>query len=215
MTPGLIGFVIIALAVTSSGGPDPVALASAGCGVLILSLGAYLVWTHRVFSRTSAQDLKRVLARQQALGPSRAARLAGMTSAEGWALSVALAALAAAVIAAVLSGSQQGALLAVLAVLTAAVAWITVVYSFALRYLRLHAAGDPFRFDVHGEPDFSVFLASAVMISSAGAISGATPTTKAGLRAVRTHTVIAFAFNALVIAVTVSLISGLLATSGQ
>ena len=215
MTPGVIGFVVVAVAVASSGASDQVALASAGCIVMILTLGAYVSWTHRAFTRVSTHELQQVLAVQYERGPSRAERMAGMTSTEGWAVSVAFAALAAAVAAAILGGTREGALLATLAVLTAAASWITVVYSFALRYLRLHASGDLFRFDIDDEPEFSDFLAAAVMISSAGAIAAAVPTTRAGLRAVRAHTVIAFGFNALVIAVAVSLISGLFATPGQ
>lgn len=210
MAPGVAGFVVVALVTASSGPLDRVVLASAGCGALILCFGTYLVWTHLVFARTPREELARIAARQQRRGPSRTARMLGLASAESWAISVAFAALAGAVAAAVLGGRQGGAILTVLALLTAATAWITVVYAFALRYLRIHSAGEAFRFDIGEEPGFSDFLATALMISSAGAISASTPTGRAGLRAVRTHTVIAFAFNALVIAMTVSLISGLI-----
>lgn len=88
---------------------------------------------------------------------------------------MAFAALAGAVAAAVLGGRQGGAILTVLALITAATAWATVVYAFALRYLRIHASGEEFRFDIDGPPEFSDFLSTALMISSAGAISRARP----------------------------------------
>lgn len=49
------------------------------------------------------------------------------------------------------------------------------------------------------------------MISSVGALSGGTPKTRAGLNAARTHTFLGFAFNALVVAMVVSLVTGLVA----
>lgn len=51
----------------------------------------------------------------------------------------------------------------------------------------------------------------AVMVSSVGAMSAGVPRTRAGLTAVRTHTYISFAFNALIVAMAVSLIAGLIA----
>ena len=52
------------------------------------------------------------------------------------------------------------------------------------------------------------------MVSSIGAMSAGTPRTRAGLRAVRTHTYIAFIFNALVVAMTVSILGSLIAGLG-
>lgn len=214
MGPAVVAFIVIAVLVSRSGPMDRVGLTMVGCGAMILSFGAYLIWTHLVFARTPHVELMHITAAQQRRRPSRLARGLGFDSAENLAVSVAFAALAGAVAAAALGGREGGALLALLALLTAATAWITVVYAFALRYLRLHAAGERFRFEFEDAPEFSDFLATALMISSAGALSASTPVTRAGVRAVRSHAVIAFTFNALVVAMIVSLITGLVTTLG-
>lgn len=214
MGPVVIGFIVVAAIVGRAGTVDRVLLTMIGCAALILSFGAYLIWTHLIYARAPRARLMRIAAAQHRRRPSRLARMLGFDSAENLAISVAFAALAGAVATAVLGGREGGGVLTLLALLTATTAWITVVYAFALRYLRLHAAGEHFRFEIEDEPEFSDFLATALMISSAGALAASSPTSRAGLRAVRTHTVIAFAFNALVIAMTVSLMSGLIGTIG-
>ncbi len=93
----------------------------------------------------------------------------------------------------------------------AATAWVMVVYAYALAYLHLHAAGESFAFEHDDELTFRDFAGLALMVSSAGSHIPAVPTTRAGTRAMRGHTVIAFVFNALVIAMTVSLITNLVA----
>ena len=138
----------------------------------------------------------------------------GLSSTENWAISVAVAALAGAIAAAVFGTQEGGLLLAILALGTAVAAWVTVVYAFALRYFRLHAAGEHFTIDIAEEPRFEDFITTALMISSAGALSAGTPTTRASLGAVRAHTVIAFGFNALVIAMAVSLMTSFVTTLG-
>lgn len=211
---GVAGFISIVLPQAASGSSNRVLVAAVGCAALILALATYLVWTHQVFTQTSPTELSRIGALQYRRGPSRTARVLGLGSTENWAISVALAALAGAVAAAILGTQEGGILLTLLALLTAAIAWITVAYAFALRYFRLHSAGEHFAFEFDDEPRFADFLTTALMVSSAGALSAATPKARSALGAVRTHTVIAFAFNALVIAMTVSLISGLIATIG-
>lgn len=86
------------------------------------------------------------------------------------------------------------------------------MYTYALRYLRLHSAGETFRFEFDDAPGFTDFLSFTLMLSSAGSHSAAVPITRPGLRAIRSHTVIAFVFNALIIAMTVSLITNLVAS---
>lgn len=212
---GVLGFMVVIFVQSASDGSNRVLIAITGCAALIIALTAYLVWTHLVFSRTDPARLSEIAALQYRRGPSRVARLLGLGSTENWAISVAIAAVSGAVAAAVLGTQEGGILLAFLALLTAVTAWTTVVYAFALRYFRLHSAGDRFAFDIDGEPLFSDFLTAALMISSAGAVSAAVPKTRAALGAVRAHTVIAFAFNALVIAMTVSLISSFISTVGS
>jgi len=192
---------------------DAVAL-PALCAGLSLSFLIYVAWTHVVFAGAPAEEVRRIAAEQHGRGAGALAKLLGLGSAESIAMSAAAAALAVALAASVLGvgGEGSSAWLALLVVATAATAWALVAYSFALRYFRQHAAGDRFTFDFEEEPQFTDFLSMAVMISAAGAMSGGTPRSRSGLAVVRAHTLIAFVFNALVVAATVSLLVGLIST---
>jgi len=189
-------------------------LVAATCGAVSLAFIAYLVWTHLAFARTSPASAARIGATQLRRGAHPMARMLGLASTESWATSAAAVALLGAIAAAIYGAGEGGVLLTVVALITAASAWATVAVAFGLRYFRLHAAGEAFAFDLEGEPEYGDFMSFALMVSAAGALSGAAPRTRDGLRAVRTHTVIAFVFNAIVVAMTVSLLAGLIAALG-
>lgn len=214
LTIGVAGFVALTFIQPPAGISHRVMIAAAGCLTVIIALTIYLVWTHVLFTKTPPDTLTRIGAAQARRGPSSTARALGVGSTASWAVSVAIAALAGAIAAALLGTQDGGILLIFLALLTALVAWCTVVYSFALRYFRLHSGGETFGFEIAKEPVFSDFITLSMMISAAGALSAATPTTRAAMNAVRSHTVIAFVFNALVIAMAVSLLSGFVAAMG-
>lgn len=173
----------------------------------------YLVWSHRVFARSDPQQVTWIAAQQQRRGPSRLSRVLGVARTEDWVIMTAASALIVSITAVAIDGDAGGVWLAVLVLLTTACAWATLVYAYALRYFRLHASGDRIEFDIDEPPAFTDFVSMAVMVSSVGALSAGTPRTRAGLRAVRPHTVVAFAFNALVVAMIVSLVSGFIAAS--
>ncbi len=187
------------------------------CAGLSLSFLIYVVWTHVVFAGASARNAYHIAGEQYRRGAGALTKLLGFGSAESLAMSAAAAALAVALTAAILGvrDGQSAVWLALLVVLTAASAWATVAYAFALRYFRQHSAGDQFAFDFEEEPQFTDFLSMAVMISAAGAMPGGTPRSRSGLAVVRAHTIIAFVFNALVVATTVSLIVGLISLPRQ
>jgi uncharacterized membrane protein len=211
---GVLGLAIVLVVLATTGSSSRALVAAAGCATLILALGVYLVWTHVLYTNTDPATLARIAAAQHQRRPSALARVFGLSSTENWAISVAVAALAGAIAAAVFGTQEGGLLLAILALGTAVAAWVTVVYAFALRYFRLHAAGEHFTIDITEEPRFEDFITTALMISSAGALSAGAPTTRASLGAVRAHTVIAFGFNALVIAMAVSLMTSFVTTLG-
>lgn len=191
------------------GAVDPMRLITAGCITLGVAFLLYIWWTHRLFSRTPADLLQEIAATLHRQGASRLAKIFGVASTESWAISAALTALIGSLAAAVYGGRSTGIVLTLIVMFTAVTAWMTVVYAYALKYLRVHSAGEAFSF-THDEPlRFEDFLMMSAMISSAGSNTAATATTRESLRVVRTHTIIAFGFNALVIAMAVSLISGL------
>ncbi|MBK0421833.1 DUF1345 domain-containing protein [Leucobacter sp. CSA2] len=181
------------------------------CGSFAVFFIVYLVWTHRIFSRTPAEELKLIAATQSRQRPSGYARALGVQSAESFAMMAAFAALAVAIAAAIVGARSGGIWLTALVLLTVGLAWATVAYAFALRYLRLNAVGETIEFDIREDPGFPEFLSMGIMVSAIGAMSAGTPRTSASLTAVRVHTSLSFAFNALIIAMTVSLIATLVA----
>lgn len=150
-------------------------LVIAACGALTCSFLAYLIWTHLIFGRTPPSEASRIGAAQHHQGASSLARLLGFGSTESWAISAAGAALLGAIAAVIFGATDGGAVLTPFALLTAAAAWVTVVYAFGLRYFRMHSAGERFGFDFDDEPRFTDFISMAIMISSAGALSAASP----------------------------------------
>ena len=178
------------------------------CLLLTCNALVYIIWTHRLFARGDSADVRRIAAIQERRGPSLMARWLGFARAEDWAVTSALSALIAALAASVIGARDLDLWQPALVIVTAGTAWATMVYAFALRYFRLSAGGERIEFDIEEEPEFIDFVSMAVMISAVGALSGGTPRTRAALSAVRTHTYIAFGFNALVVAMVVSLVSG-------
>ncbi|MBK0420176.1 DUF1345 domain-containing protein [Leucobacter sp. CSA1] len=172
----------------------------------------YILWTHRLFSRTPPAEAERIAAVQHRRGPSRLSRSLGFGDTASWTMSAATVSLLAAIMATVLGRDVGGLWFPLLVIVTAAASWATMVYAFALRYFRLHAAGERIDFEIEESPEFIDFVSMSVMISSVGAMSAGTPRTREGLSTVRTQTYLGFAFNALVVAMVVSLVSGLVAT---
>lgn len=171
----------------------------------------YLVSTHIAFTRAPGDSAVKIAAEQHRAGPSRLSRALGFAQPEHWALTAAASALIVSIAATAVGATKSGLWLTILVLITAASAWATMVYAFALRYFRLHAGGERIEFDIEEAPIFIDFVSMSVMVSAVGALSAGTPRTRASLGAVRTHTYISFAFNALVVAMTVSLVSSLVA----
>ncbi|WP_040163712.1 DUF1345 domain-containing protein [Microbacterium gorillae] len=170
----------------------------------------YLVWTHLLFSRTPRATVRSIANVQHHRRPSAGARLFGAGADGTGAVTASFMALVAALGTAIIGIGATEWWRIVLVILTVAGSWAAMVYSFALRYLRLDAAGERVEFDIVEDPEFSDFVSLGVAISTGGAVSAARPRTRDVLSAMRTHALSAFIFNTLVIAMTVSLIVGLL-----
>lgn len=184
------------------------------CGLAIASGLAYLVWTHVLFSRAPAQRVREIAARQHRKPVGALVRVFGFNQQDAGSTALSSAALTFLVaVATIIIGPQDlGLWLPLLVLATAAVSWATMVYAFALQYLRLDAGGERITFDIDEAPEFADFLSMSVMVSSIGAMSAGTPRTRASLRAARSHTYIAFIFNALAVAMTVSIFGSLVSS---
>lgn len=212
--PVLVTLIVLGPNITLTG-VQAAPIFAAVCASFTLFFAIYLVWTHRVFSQSEPAELMRIAALQQRQGASGLSRIIGLKTAEDWAMSAALIALLVSGTAAILGAKDGGFWLSILVLLTVAAAWVTVAYAFGLRYLRLHAVGERIEFDIDEDPSFAEFLSMAVMVSAVAATSAGVARTRAGLVTMRRHTYIAFAFNALVVAMAVSLITNLIASSAS
>jgi uncharacterized membrane protein len=192
---------------------DSVALGAvigfAGLSLTLFSL-VYVIWTHQLFHATPPQELDRIAAEQYRRGPSRLERWMGFAGTESWAMWAAIASILVAMATAFAWYSDRSLWLPLITIVTAASSWVTMAYAFALRYLRLNAAGEDIEFEIRETPTFSDYLSMSFLIATVAALSAGAPRTRAGLRSVRAQTIIAFVFNSLVIAMIVSLVLGLL-----
>lgn len=182
-------------------------LISAICGSVIVALAIYVVWTHLLFTRTPYEEAMRIARLQVERKPRGIERALGSTSTGQWAVGAVALALVFGIVAAVIGAQSGGMLLPILVALTAASSWATMVYAFALRYFRLHAAGEKFVFEIAEEPRFGDFVSLSVGMSTAG-LSVASARGREGLAVMRTHSIITFVFNIVVVAMLVAILAG-------
>ncbi|MGW9825682.1 putative membrane protein [Brevibacterium pityocampae] len=168
----------------------------------------YIAWTHVVYARTPRPELVRIAAVQSRHRPSLMSKMFGYGGAGSWTV-------AGAIVAAVLTVSlartemfRSEPLFILLGMATVAASWFAMVYSYALRYLRQHSGGERIDFDQLEPPVFGDYLTMAFMMSTMASTLGARIRTRTGWRAAREHTVLAFVFNIVIVAMTVSLLFG-------
>ncbi len=173
--------------------------------VWVVFTALYLIWTHVVFARLTSRRLHRIAAVQGRTRTTLSDALSGIGGASSWSVNAAVTAVVVSILLVLLADRLPHLVAPALAVALAASAWLTMAYAFALRYLRLHATGERLDFVVDGPLRFTDYLSHSLLISTLGG-SAATPRTRGALQAQRTHTVMAFGFNAVVVALTVSLV---------
>lgn len=186
----------------------------AGSTDLLLLLGSltwivfgllYLGWTQLIFGRLDAARLSAITARQARERHTLSDELSGFGGPVSWSVSTAIIAVLVSVFV-MLNADRWPPLVApVLAIAVAMTSWVSMTYAYALRYARLAASGATFRFSIAEEPRFVDFLSLSFLTSTLHG-SEIHPTTRAGLKAVRGHALTAFMFNAVVVALTVSLV---------
>lgn len=171
----------------------------------------YVTFTHLVFIRPRREELVRIAAAQSRRRPTLWSRLLGYGGAGSWTVAGALVAALLTLGVAQTAAFRADPLFILLGMATVAASWFVMVYSYALHYLRLHTGGERIDFDLLEPPVFGDYLTMAFMMSTMASTLGARIRTRAGWRAAREHTVLAFAFNAVIVAMTVSLLFGGLA----
>lgn len=106
-------------------------------------------------------------------------------------------------------GSPAAPWSAALAVATVGLSWTFVHVLFAHRYAHEHALRGGLCFPGSGEPDFGEFLYLAFTVGMTAQVSDATTASPAMRRLVLAHALVAFVFNAAVLATAVNLAAGL------
>ena len=179
----------------------------------IVFSGLYLTMTQFAFHRLPSRELQEVGARQHRRSLSLSEHLRGIFTAEQ--LSILAAGLAATftILIAQSGEFRNSAPLIVLGLLTVACAWGLMVTSFALQYMRMHAAGEPMDFPLHEEPIFSDYMTLSVLTSTLLGHDVKFRSSR-GWKVQRRHTMLSFGFNTVILAMTISLLFGGLGTSG-
>lgn len=163
--------------------------------------------THRVYGRMDVRTLQRVSADQHRRTSSWALRLLGVASAESWTVAGAMLSALFTISIAQTPSFRESPLTIALGLGALASSWALMVYSYAQRYARLAAVGHRFDFPIDEEPRFGDYLTMSILTTTLIG-SGVRPHDSAAWSTMRTHVLLAFAFNTVIVAMTVSLLFG-------
>lgn len=130
--------------------------------------------------------------------------LSGIGSPESWSLQSGVFSAIIVIAASRLTGFQDHLWLPVLGLFTVAGSWGLMVVAFAEQYLRLHLQGEDLDLPEDGDDvRFGNLLNISVAVST---MVGTRSTSRLVRTTVRSHTLVAFAFNTIIVAMTVSLL---------
>ncbi|WP_194836942.1 DUF1345 domain-containing protein [Nocardia sp. XZ_19_369] len=100
--------------------------------------------------------------------------------------------------------SQESLLVLIVFALTIISSWALVATGYAVAYARCNTESRSFSFPEENEPVFSDYFYLAVQVSTTFASSDVTPITNRARRMVTRHSILAFAFNAVIVTLLVS-----------
>lgn len=187
------------------------------CFVLVywpIYVAIYLGWTHRVYSSMNRGILRGVAASDIRRNRSWVGRWSGLgRGGTDLTTTAATVSVLVTIAIAVAPGFPEDTLVIILTMLMVAASWAMMVYGFALDYMRMTITQDPEEtphivFENTDEPEFSDFLTVSVMASTMGSGLPADITSQRMWRRLRTHSILAFFFNTVIVAMMVSLIFG-------
>lgn len=207
----LVGAPLVGLGYAAAGraagvGPGETAtlLGSAlGCSVLYFVLYQLLTW--RAFGRADPATLAG-WARATTARSLRQRRLLAWTGSgvRSWAVTAALLALIAVVVVLVVPALRASPLVLTTSLLVVLTSWSMVVYAFAIAYLRLDADEGGLDFPGGDRPVWSDYVYLAVQVNATFSSSDVDVSTPAARKLVTTHTLLAFVFNTIIVALLVS-----------
>lgn len=175
----------------------------------VLYIGIYVWWTIRMLRAVTIEELRAYAKRESRVSEKRWVRWSGTKGATTVSISAAGVALGMAVMVARVPWSRHDPIMLTLGALTAALSWAYLVVVYATSYVELDLGGDErhFHFAHTDEPFFDDYLTLATTTSTMGSASPAVPITREGWNEFRANKIVAFAFNTLVIAVVVAMVT--------
>ncbi|GAA1165055.1 hypothetical protein CGLAUT_11610 [Corynebacterium glaucum] len=175
----------------------------------VLYIGIYVWWTIRMLRACTIEELRAYARRESRVSEKRWVRWSGTKGAATITITAAIVALAMSIMVARIPWSRHDPIMLTLAALTAVLSWAHLVVAYATSYLELDLGGDErqFNFEHTDEPLFDDYLTLATTTSTMGSASPAVPITREGWNRFRANKIVAFAFNTLVIAVVVAMVT--------
>lgn len=182
-----------------------------GLGGWVSFCAIYCWLTHRTFSRMDSSEL-RARARAAAQQEERWWHaFVGSTDSAGWTVYGAGIATVLVVILARNDYVSEDPAYVFLGMAVAAGSWVLMAYSYALTYMRADADRAALEFPFEEAPVFGDYLSYSVFVSTFLGPQAAVRSREI-FSTMRTHALLAFVFNAVVVAMTVSLLFGTLSS---
>ena len=173
----------------------------------------YLWWTHRAYAHADTAAIRDVARRDHRARRTWVGRIIGLGGPTDWTTTAAMMAVVVTVAIALSPGARENAVIILLGLATVASSWGIMVYSFALDYMQATLLEDPdntplIRFGFDEEPRFADYLTFSVMVSTMAFSAPAEVTSRRMWRKLRSHVLLAFIFNTVIVAMMVSLLFG-------
>lgn len=180
----------------------------------VLFVGIYSTWTDRMLRGRSQEHLREYAARERATARKPWAQQLGFKGATQLAVTAGFASLFLVIMSTQLPQTINHLALLVLNVLATALSWHYMVVVFATDYLELDLGEDGARHfefahvERRGEePIYDDYFTLAAFTSVMGALAPAQALTRKGWKRLRANAMVAFAFNTMVIAVVVAIVT--------
>lgn len=201
----LIGLVSLFVSRPGAGRFDTPTLLSSYLLCFVFYFAVYQLLTWWGFGRADADELVR-WARATTPRSASERRLQAWTGSgvRSWAVTAALLALVAVVVVLVVPALREDPLVLASSLLVVVTSWSMVVYAFAVAYLRLDAESGGLDFPGGDRPVWSDYVYLAVQVNATFSSSDVDASTPAARRLVTTHTLLAFVFNTIIVALLVS-----------
>ncbi|MDO5511381.1 DUF1345 domain-containing protein [Corynebacterium sp.] len=160
----------------------------------------YLVLTHRHWQQVVVDDLE---ADEDQKGRLWWGTASGVGHPEWWSVQAGVVSALIVIGASRLTVLDSQLWLPLLGLFTVAGSWGLMVYAFAEKYLNLYLRGEDLDLPADQAPEFGDFLSQSVAVST---MTGIRTRSRITRTAVRSHTLVAFGFNTVIVAMTVSLL---------